>query len=123
MASTALLKWRSERAARLERLLAAHRAVRRVHRGRWVTDELNHSLILRLASEFQGFARSLHDEASVAVTRALAPGDVARQQTLRIPYQNGRRLDRGNAQPGALNEDFTMFGMELWPDLDATRPW
>jgi hypothetical protein len=26
---------------------------------RWITDELNHALILRLAAEFQGFARHL----------------------------------------------------------------
>jgi hypothetical protein len=91
-----------------------------VHRGRrWVTDELNHSLILRLATEFQGFARDLHNETSIAVVRALSPDNEARQSQLLIPYFNGRRLDRGNAQPTTLHEDFALFGMKLWSELEA----
>lgn len=58
MSSAALTSWRTDRAARLDRLVAAHAAVGGAGPGRrWVTEELNHALILRLASEFQGFAR------------------------------------------------------------------
>jgi hypothetical protein len=70
--SAALRNWKTDRAAHLDRLLAARRALRGMNR-RWVTDELNHSLILRMASEFQGFARELHDETSLA-TRCSASG-------------------------------------------------
>lgn len=42
MASAALFVWKSDRATRLDRLLAAHRAVRAAVQGRrWITDELN----------------------------------------------------------------------------------
>lgn len=123
MGSAALLVWKSDRATRLNRLLAAHRAVRGTVRGRrWVTDELNHSLILRLATEFQGYARELHDETSLAVVGALAPGNVVRQNTLQIPYSAARRLDRGNAEPNRLNADFGLFGLQLWVELDQRYP-
>jgi hypothetical protein len=54
--SAGLIQWKNDRATRLDRLVSAHKTLRGMNR-RWVTDELNHSLILRLASEFQGFAR------------------------------------------------------------------
>jgi hypothetical protein len=121
--SAALALWKSDRATRLDRLLAAHKHVRMTNSGRrWVTDELNHSLILRLASEFQGFARELHDDASEAVVAALAPGDADLQAALLLPYTTGRRLDRGNADPGALHQDFGLFGVDLWSALHRRYP-
>jgi hypothetical protein len=123
MPSSALGSWKSDRATRLDRLLAAHKHVRVTNSGRrWVTDELNHSLILRLASEFQGFARQLHDDTSEAVVAALAPGNTTLQTSLLSPYVNGRRLDRGNADPDALHHDFRFFGMELWSELNRRYP-
>lgn len=83
MTSRALLNWNTNRATRLDRLVAAHRTLRGVDR-RWITDELNHSLVLRLASEFQGFARELHDETSRAVVSMIAPNNVAQQNALRL---------------------------------------
>ena len=81
MPSAALSDWKSHRATRLDRLLAAHRTVRVANSGRrWITEELNHSLILRLAAEFQGFARQLHDETSEVLVAALAPDDPAARQ-------------------------------------------
>src|SRR5205807_2318102 len=119
----ALGSWKSDRATHLDRLLAAHKHVRVTNSGRrWVTDELNHSLILRLAAEFQGFARDLHDDASHAVVKTLAPGNTALQTSLLSPYLSGRRLDRGNADPGALDHDFGLFGLELWRELDRRYP-
>jgi len=87
-----------------------------------VTDELNHALILRLASEFQGFTRDLHDEAGLFVTRILAPGNQRLQVTLRIPCTANRKLSQGNADPGSLGTDFGLFGMQLWPALYARYP-
>jgi hypothetical protein len=89
---------------------------------RWVTDELNHALILRLASEFQGFARDLHDESSAFIVRSLAPGDTRRQGRLRVLYTQHRKLNRGNADPATLGHDFGLFGVELWPELQARYP-
>jgi hypothetical protein len=119
VSSSALNVWASTRAERLDRLRAAHVAVSGSGPGRrWQTEELNHSLVLRLASEFQGFARELHDETVSAVVTQVAPRSPQVQLALQIPYTSGRRLDRGNADPGALGSDFGLFGLQLWPELD-----
>jgi hypothetical protein len=102
------------------RLRAAHQALGGTGPGRrWVTDELNQALILRLASEFQGFARDLHDEAGVFVVERVAPGDSRVQDSLRIPYTFNRKLNQGNADPGTLGSDFGLFGIALWAQLQA----
>jgi hypothetical protein len=83
---------------------------------------LNHALILRLASEFQGFSRDLHNEAGLVLTRTIAPGNQQLQDNLRIPYTANRKLDQGNADPGSLGADFGLFGMQLWSALYARYP-
>jgi hypothetical protein len=121
--SAALRLWKTDRATCLDRLLAAHRTVRGANSGRrWVTDELNHALILRLAAEFQGFTRDLHNNTSDALVATLAPGDPGRQAALRAPYRASRRLDRGNADPEALRLDFGLFGISLWIEVDQRYP-
>ena len=106
-----------------QRLRAAHEAFGGTGPGRrWVTDELNHALILRLASEFQGFARDLHDECGLFIARCLAPGNQQLQDSLRIPYTLYRKMNQGSADPGTLGNDFGLFGMVLWADLQARYP-
>ena len=87
-----------------------------------VTEELNQALILRLASEFQGFARDLHDEAGVFVAGRLAPGNPQLQDVLQLPYTVNRKLNQGNADPGTLGNDFGLFGLVLWTALQARYP-
>jgi hypothetical protein len=128
MSSVALVDWKSVRASRIERLRAAHFAFLRTGTGRKVgTTEIQHSLILRLASEFQGFARDLHTEAVGAVLDWLCPGDVGRQQVLQLPYLEGRRLDRGNADSAGLAHDFGLLGVGFWHTLGSrhktARQW
>lgn len=123
MASRALITWQNDRTARLDRLEAAHTLLEHVGPGaRKLTEELNHALVLRLATEFQGFARDLHDEASIALVAALAPGDPVRQERLREPYQLGRRIDRGNADPDAIHRDFRLFDLHVWDELRRRHP-
>jgi hypothetical protein len=123
MSSASLVTWAAIRADRIRRLRAAHEAFGGSGPGRrWVTDELNHALILRLASEFQGFARDLHDESGLFVARCLAPWDQQLQDSLRIPYTLYRKMNQGNADPGTLGNDFGLFGMPLWADLQARYP-
>jgi hypothetical protein len=122
MVSASLVSWRSARLRRLDRLRAAHDLYGSGPGRRWETEELNHALVLRLASEFQGFARDLHREALDAVVLTVgrsAPGMAA---VLSIPYVSARRLDRGNADPQALNKDFGLFGMRLWAELESRYP-
>jgi hypothetical protein len=123
MTSTALRAWRSQRAERLDRLVSAHATVGGSGPGRrWLTEELNHALVLRLATEFQGFARDLHDEASDAIASALSAGVPERGETLIALFSTTRRLNRGNASPDVLAHDFGLFGMRLWEDLQQRFP-
>jgi hypothetical protein len=123
MASNALVEWRTVRSVRIDRLMQAHVLVGGVGSGRrWATDEINHALVLRLTSEFQGFCRALHDEAIVAIMDAVAMGDASLRDALRKVYTAARRLDRGNAEPGGLGSDFSLFNMRLWEALQIRYP-
>ncbi|MGH3681941.1 MAG: hypothetical protein ACRDT2_17030, partial [Natronosporangium sp.] len=113
MPSIALHDWRTRRADRLTRLQAAHATVGGTGPGRrWLTEELNHALVLRLAAEFQGFARDLHTEAAKAVAASLAAGIPSREQALQRAFLTARRLDRGNATETALAHDFGLLGLD-----------
>jgi hypothetical protein len=115
MSSSALNGWQQERAARLDELVAAHQRIGGSAAGRrWQTEQLNWALILRLAAEFQGFARELHDLGSQAIA-AGASGPMVNvvQRSLVL----NRQLDRGNARPSALGSDFGRFGIDWWPEL------
>jgi hypothetical protein len=72
---------------------------------------------LRLATEFQGFARDVHDIASETFAAWSAAGNPALESTIRLRMTEERQLDRGNAQPGSLGSDFRRFGFQLWPAL------
>ncbi|MFC6088328.1 hypothetical protein Q5530_04395 [Saccharothrix sp. BKS2] len=123
MVSAALLQWQSSRKAKLDNLLKAHLAVGGSKAGRrWATEELNHAIILRLASEFQGYCRDLHDEAIQFVVHSTASADPEVRRVLTFSFLAARRLDRGNAEPGALGNDFSLFNVDLWPNLHAHYP-
>jgi len=57
-----------------------------------------------------------------AVVEQLAPGSPHLQDAVRIPYLFHRRLDKGNAEPIGLRQDFSLFGMELWAEIDTRYP-
>lgn len=91
----------------IDELLAAHATVGGTGRGRrWRTAQLNRSLVLVLAAEFQGFARELHDAAVQTFARWSAGGNEALERVLEVRLTEGRQLDRGNAQPGSLGSDY-----------------
>ena len=46
-----------------------------------------------------------------------APDSPAVANVIRSRLIDGRKLDFGNAQPGALGSDFGRFGFQLWPAL------
>lgn len=116
--STALARWRAERAARLDELLAAHATVGGAGPGRrWWTEQLNRSLVLLLAAEFQGFARELHELGASTFASWAAAGNAALGRVIEARLTEGRQLDRGNAQPGSLGSDFGRLGMDLWPAM------
>lgn len=122
MVSAALIQWQTSRKTKLDNLLKAHVAVGGSNAGRrWATEELNHAIILRLASEFQGYCRDLHDEAVEFFVHSVTP-DPQLRQVLTLPYYAARRLDRGNAAPAALSNDFGYLGVKLWPSLQSLYP-
>jgi hypothetical protein len=121
MPSKALRSWRSERRRRLDELMAAHQTVGGTGRGRrWRTRELNWALTLRLAGEFQGFARDLHNLAIDFFVAAASAGNADLAEVLQERVTTNRLLERGNAQPGSLGSDFALLGLTLWPTLTRT---
>jgi hypothetical protein len=118
--STAYLAWFGHRQDRLDLLLGAHRAMSASGPGsRWRTEQLNWALTLRLAGEFQGFARELHDVAVDHVVAAVAGGSPGLANVLRAGMTAHRQLDRGNATPASLGDDYLRLGLPLWPTLRA----
>lgn len=123
MPSMALASWRADRQQRLDELLAAHQIIGGAGPGRrWRTRELNWALTLRLAGEFQGFARHLHDLAVDHFVDTLASANTQLADTLRARMTTNRQLDRGNAQPSSLGSDFALLGLTLWPALERLDP-
>ena len=118
MPSAAHAEWAGPRRVRIDELLMAHATVGGNERGRrWRTEQLNWALTLRLAAEFQGYARELHDEAIECCVNKVATINVSLGNVVRIALANNRQLDRGNANPGALGSDFSRLGLVLWPAL------
>jgi hypothetical protein len=117
VASAALSAWQGERGERLDELEEIHRRLTGTAPGRrWLTDQLNRSYVVALASQFQGFCRDLHSEAAALVaSRARRNVRSLFESTLTLD----RQLDRGNATAGNLGSDFARFGFDLWPTVYA----
>lgn len=121
--SSALLRWQSERCAVLDSLEAIHEQITGKRRGRQTaTEHLNLALFVRLAAEFQGFCRDLHDDAAIVIADSLAKEYAARVPVLLSALVRGRKLDVGNAGPGNIGNDFGNLGMSLWPDVKDRYP-
>jgi hypothetical protein len=83
---------------------------------------LNWALTLRLAGEFQGYARELHDLAVDHFVYVVAQSNAPLANVLRARMTGNRQLDKGNAHPGSLGADFSLLGMTLWGDLKTANP-
>lgn len=123
--SDALTRSKDERCAVLDSLEAIHERVTGKKRGRQTaTEHLNLALFVRLAAEFQGFCRDLHDDAAIVIADSLAEEYGARIPVLLSSLVRGRKLDVGNAGPGNIGNDFANLGMSLWPDVNTRyRAW
>ncbi len=79
------MAWNDVSAKRIDELIHAHQRVGGVGSGRrWRTEQLNWSLILLVAAEFQRYSRSLHD---LAV-------DHLSTQTAQLNFPLGQTLQR-----------------------------
>jgi hypothetical protein len=121
--SIALAEWKTLRSQRINDLLDAHSRVGGTGPGRrWRTEQLNWALILRVAAEFQGYCRALHDLAADEFASEATQINLLVPTVIRLRFTEGRRLDVGNARPSSLGSDFGRFGFELWPSLNRRWP-
>lgn len=121
--SEALTEWNGNSARRIEHLMHAHQQVGGSGSGRrWRTEQLNWSLVLLVASEFQRFSRSLHDLAVEHMATQTAQLNWPLGNTLQRVLTTNRQLDKGNATPTSLAEDFGRLGMRLWDEIKKDHP-
>jgi hypothetical protein len=117
MPSVALHTWQTQAARALDEIADAHSAVGGRGRGRrHATREINHAYAVLLSSQFQRFCRDLHSEAVSFIVDTLAPSVFA--ELVLAAFREGRRLDRGNPNPGNLGADFGRLGIAFWPELE-----
>lgn len=122
MSSLAYQSWLGVRAQNIDELVAAHASVGGTGRGRrWRTTQLNLAITMRLAAEFQGFARALHDESSDFLCDRTIKNDPTLYAIFRAGLARGRGLDSKNANPGWLGSDFAQLGLTLWPALRVSN--
>ena len=118
MPSRSLVQWRSDAFAAFDELEQAHTAVGGVGPGRRVaTKQINYAYVTLLAARFQGYARALHTQTSDVI--ASGAGDKAYELLLREAFTRNRALDKHNAQPNSIAEDFNRFGFDVWAAMDA----
>lgn len=117
--ATAIERWRSERAARMDDLFGLHADAATVQARPAAVEQLRLMLVVALAAEWQGFARDLHEDAVDRIVAAMEGQPASLATLLRVSLLSRRRLDRGNADQSALNDDFRRLGLsELWATLD-----
>lgn len=123
MSSRALQRWDGERASLLNGLSTMHLYVTSAAAKDYpeLADQMNRALFTRLASELQGFARELHDEAVEHLVSPQFVPDDALRQLYRSNLIRDRRLSRGNAGEEALATDFRNLGLAIWPAIAAAR--
>jgi hypothetical protein len=120
MPSNALQAWLGPRAADLDELENAHRAIGGTGPGRrTATQQINQAYAVLLSSQFQAFCRELHTECADHLLAPIA------DPNLRVMLRNNlllaRRLDRGNPSVENIGADFSRFGLTFWAVVDAHR--
>jgi hypothetical protein len=116
MASKAYRRWFKTQAAALDQMENAHASVGGKGRGRrYATDQINQAYAVLLASQFQGFCRDLHSESAAYLIDILEPPSM--RPIVRAEFTRERKLDRGNANPGSLGQDFGRLGIDFWDEV------
>jgi hypothetical protein len=116
MASASLQQWFGPRSAALGEIEAAHQGIGGTMRGRrYATEQINHAYAVLLCSHFQGFCRDLHSECADALIQHA--GAATFRSVLSPALKEGRKLDRGNPNPGNIGSDFSRFGVPFWDEV------
>ena len=120
MASESLRVWRTDAAAAFDEIENAHRAVGGTRPGRrFLTQQLNYAYTMLIAARFQGFVRALQIQTAEAI--ALGAHSAFYTELLRENLTSNRALERHNAQPNSIAEDFARFGLDIWTEADRER--
>lgn len=121
MPSASLQRWFAVRAATLADIENAHRSVQGSGLGaRAAAQQVNQAYAVLLSAQFQGFCRDLHSECADYLVVPVADPDL--REMLRDNLLFGRRIDRGNPNPGNLGSDFNRLGLAFWALVEARRP-
>jgi hypothetical protein len=118
MPSRSFQHWATVRAASLDEIEAAHRALGGTGPGRRVaTQQINFAYAILLSAQFQGFCRDLHVECADFLAGFIPLP--ALRDLCRADLHGNRRLDRGNPNPGTIGADFARLGLTFWPTVEA----
>jgi RiboL-PSP-HEPN len=113
MPSNSYRRWIKTQSAALDQMENAHASVGGTEPGRrYSTDQINHAYAILLASQFQGFCRDLHTESASHLVSALLPPSM--RPIVSAEFTRDRKLDKGNANPGNLGNDFNRLGLVFW---------
>jgi hypothetical protein len=123
MPSRSHLRWTTVGQKELDEIEQAHTAVGGTGRGRrYATQQINHAYAVLLASQFQRFCRDLHSECVDHLISAIATSTLIRS-IVGSELTRDRKLDRGNANPGNLGDDFKRLGIEkFWDTVQSLDP-
>jgi hypothetical protein len=118
MPSRALRNWQVRGRKVLDEVEAAHAVVGGGRGARaFARQQINQAYVVLLSSQFQRFCRDLYDEsADHLISR---PEHAPLNPILRGLLIRGRRLDRGNANPGNIGADFERLGVSFWNAVRA----
>jgi hypothetical protein len=121
MPSSSLQRWFAARAATLADVENAHRSMRGSGPGgRAAARQISQAYAVLLSGQFQGFCRDLHSECADYLVVPVADPDL--REILRDNLLFGRRIDRGNPNPGNIGSDFNRLGLAFWSLVDARGP-
>jgi hypothetical protein len=125
--STALVDWNAKRASSIALAWQMHSTQAASTPAGWQEDQALAVVLQRMATEFQGFCRALHDEASEFFAVTAARGNPSLESTLRQLLTADRGIDRGNAQKKSVAQDFSRFGFIFWQAMQRADgragPW
>lgn len=118
MTSNALAEWSGTR----RRKLQLQQDIRKTAQLPWQEKQADGVMVVRLAAEFQGFARDLHDEAIEFMVTTVAGSNSDLLSALRVGMAANRTLGRNNANADTLEKDFYRLGMLFWGAINRAYP-
>ncbi|WP_143031627.1 hypothetical protein [Actinacidiphila guanduensis] len=119
MTSLALTDWNNSRRGKITLLWNLHSQLSGPQSAAWHAEAALAMVLQRMATEFQGFARGLHDEATEVFVRHVAAGSTNLETILRERMTADRALNKGNAHDDAVKRDFSRLGLTFWPTMQA----